>query len=87
MMGCAMTDREMSDEEYLEALKEAEANRQWIREHYKELARKYPDEYICVKNGSVVNSGRDAEALSKLLGDELDMVCEYILPYGTAMLL
>lgn len=80
-----MTDDELSDEEYLILLEEAEADRQWIIQNYPALAKKYPNEYVCVRKGVVVRNGRDIDSISESLG--MDIVCEYIQPHGTAMLL
>jgi hypothetical protein len=80
-----VTNNELSDEEYLILLEEAEADRQWIIQNYPVLAKKYPNEYVCVRRGVVVRNGQDIDALSDSLG--IDVVCEYIQPHGTAMLL
>ncbi|MBI5000855.1 MAG: hypothetical protein HZB92_04925 [Euryarchaeota archaeon] len=79
--------QELSDEEYLEALTEAEYNRRWINEHYSDLAKKFPNRYVCVKRGKIIKDSLNVEAISEFLNEKLDVVCEYIQPHGTAMLL
>ncbi len=45
------------EERLVQLFKEVERNRKWVEEHREELSRKYPDNYIAVKEGGVVGVG------------------------------
>ncbi len=53
----------------------------WITKHYPELQRKYPKEYVAVKNGRVVVHGRDLKRVYDKARREVkkDFVTGYIL--------
>ena len=81
-----MDESQLSDEEYLEILIEADENKRWINEHYKQLSENYSHQYICVKDRKIICSSESQKKVDHT-HQELDVVCEYILPHGTAMLL
>ncbi len=81
-----MGESQLSDEEYLEILIKADENKRWINEHYKQLTENYSHKYICVKDREVICSSKSQKKVDHI-HQELDVVCEYILPHGTAMLL
>ncbi|MDO9538190.1 MAG: hypothetical protein Q7J68_07715 [Thermoplasmata archaeon] len=84
--GFDMSEQQLSEDEYLEILIKADDNRQWIHKHYTTLSAKYPNQYICVKEKKIICSGKSKVKIDHT-HNELDVVCEYILPHGTAMLL
>ncbi len=53
----------------------------WITKRYSELQRKYPNQYVAVKNGKVIAHGRDVgNVYYKAKRDaRKDFVTEYIL--------
>ncbi len=81
-----MSKRQLNEEEYLEVLRKAEDNRRWIHKNYSALSAKYPNHYICVRARKIICSSKTGERPGHA-HEELDVVCEYILPHGTAMLL
>ncbi len=82
-----MAEEDMDDDKYLEIINEAEENKKWINENYNDLAEKYSNEYICVDNKKVISHSPDIENINKEMGKRPEIVCEYINPPGTAMLL
>ena len=80
-------EEEYTDEEMLEILKRADENWRWIEEERQRLAREYPNQYICVQDRRVVAAGEDIREALKGIKPTPDMVCEYILPHGVAMIL
>ena len=78
---------EMPDEELLELLRRTEENRRWIREAHTELVERYSGQYVCVRARRVIASGADVREMLRGVARSPDMVCEYIAPHGTAMLL
>ena len=53
----------------------------WIGERYPQLQRKYPDQYIAIKDGRVVSHGRDVKRVYETAERKVDkgFVTEYIL--------
>jgi hypothetical protein len=42
-------------------LKQYFEDRDWVAEHYKELQEKYPDEWVAVKDKTVISHGGDVD--------------------------
>ncbi len=82
-----MDGNELSDEQILELLLEAERDRDWIQEKYEELKKDYADNYIIVHNQKVISHNKDIDILLDSKEIPEWYVCEYILPNGVAMLL
>ena len=80
-------DEELSEEELLALLNETEANWNWINQRRAELIEEFPNEYVCVKDQDVIAHGRDLKEILKGITPSNDMVCEYIVPHGYAMIL
>ncbi len=64
----------------------------WIGEKYSELQRKYPDQYVAIKNGKVVAHGRDVKRVYNSAKRKVKkgFVTEYILsgqPYVLDLIL
>ncbi len=53
----------------------------WIGERYPQLQRKYPDQYIAIKDGRVVSHGRDIKRVYETAKRKVGkgFVTEYIL--------
>jgi len=53
----------------------------WIGERYPQLQRKYPDQYVAIKDGRVVSHGRDVKRVYETAERKVDkgFVTEYIL--------
>lgn len=49
------------------ALKQFESDLQWIRDHFDELKRDYPDNYVAVLRGKVIAHHGDLDQLMKEL--------------------
>ena len=81
-----MDECKISDEEYLEILIKADENKRWINDNYQRLSGKYPNQYICVRDRKIICSGKSQKKVDHI-HQELDVICEYITPHGTAMLL
>ena len=81
-----MDEYQISDEEYIEILIKADENKRWINDNYKRLSDKYSHQYVCVKDKKIICSSKSQDKVDHV-HLELDVVCEYILPHGTAMLL
>ena len=82
-----MDEDELSDEQILELLLEAEKDRDWIQERYDELKKDYADNYIIVHDQKVISYNKDIDKLLDSTEIPEWYVCEYILPNDVAMLL
>ncbi|MBI2501776.1 MAG: hypothetical protein HYW07_00890 [Candidatus Latescibacteria bacterium] len=51
----------------VESMKAFEDDTRWIGNHYQELREKYPDEWVAVRNGVVVEHSRELSALMETL--------------------
>ena len=51
----------------VKTIEEFEQNYAWVDQHYPQLRANYPDQYVAVLDGKVVDSGPDAKTLSQRL--------------------
>ena len=79
---------DMTDE--LELIKQMDKNDSLIRESYKALQKKYPNEFIAIEKGKVVASGKGLKAveqqLSKNVEKEAPVLIRYIPAAGISIL-
>lgn len=54
----------------IRTIEEFENNFTWVDEHYGELKSQYPNQYVAVLDGKVVDSDIDVQKLTKRLKEE-----------------
>jgi hypothetical protein len=59
-------------------IREFQADHQWIEQHRASLLGQYPDQWIAVKNRSVVASSADLERLLGMLTDPAHTAVEFL---------
>lgn len=76
--------------EELELIKQMDRNDSLIRESYKALQKRYPNEFIAIEKGKVVANGKSLKAveqhLSKNVESEIPVLIRYIPAAGISIL-
>jgi len=74
----------------LELIKQIGKNDSLIRESYKALQKKYPDEFIAIEKGMVVASGKSIKAVEQCMDrnaeDGAPVLIRHILAAGISIL-